>query len=495
MLTAEIGGTAEWYLLALRDGGYDFSAYHVALTQYLAEYTVSSASTRLKFALALQATGAETEYIAQTLEDAPGKQGIMSWVFALHLLQNGAESNICTTKSVTETLLSLQLADGGWALTGTNADVDVTAMVVQALAAQYGPNDTVTAALDSAVELLASRQRETGGFASYGVENAESAAQVIIALSAIGIDCTTDARFFKNGKTPLDAMCDFLLADGSFAHTLGGETNAMATAQAYCALTAYLRMASGESAFYTFTKPTEPIAPPAQTTTVPTTTLPQTEPPQTSVVTTAPATTTVATTTAPTQKTDGGDYRIGISIGIFAVGLLICATLFLCKKRHPKNYAVVLVLAILALCAVWLLKFQTADEYYGHAVTKENPIGTVTVTIRCDTIVGQQESAYIPDDGVILAPTPCEFAEGDSVFSLLTELCRAYSIQLDYSGTGSLVYVRGIHYLYEFDFGDLSGWVYRVNGVAPSVGCGDYEPTDGDMIEFLYTRSLGDDLP
>ena len=57
-----------------------------------------------------------------------------------------------------------------------------------------------------------------------------------------------------------------------------------------------------------------------------------------------------------------------------------------------------------------------------------------------------------------------------------------------------MAYVAGIQYLYEFDFGDLSGWVYHVNGVSPDVGCGAYALADGDRIEWLYTRALGNDV-
>ena len=52
----------------------------------------------------------------------------------------------------------------------------------------------------------------------------------------------------------------------------------------------------------------------------------------------------------------------------------------------------------------------------------------------------------------------------------------------------------GDHVEYEYDFGDLSGWVYHVNGISPSRGCGDYVLSDGDRIEWLYTCELGHDL-
>ena len=119
------------------------------------------------------------------------------------------------------------------------------------------------------------------------------------------------------------------------------------------------------------------------------------------------------------------------------------------------------------------------------------------MTIRCDTVAGQKDT--IPEDGVILPETEFDIRQGDTVFTILTEAARTYSIQIDNqgasSGTHGMVYIAGIDYLYEFDFGELSGWVYHVNGVAPNVGCGDYVLQDGDRIAWLYTCDLGRDLP
>ena len=70
------------------------------------------------------------------------------------------------------------------------------------------------------------------------------------------------------------------------------------------------------------------------------------------------------------------------------------------------------------------------------------------------------------------------------------QAAKENQLQLDCRGT----YVAGISHLYEFDFGNLSGWMYRVNGVFPDVGCGEYQLSDDDRIEWLYTCDLGRDL-
>lgn len=79
------------------------------------------------------------------------------------------------------------------------------------------------------------------GFASYGLYNAESTAQVITALTSIGIDPTT-----WNGKNAVNALLHFYNAqDSMFAHQLAGLKDQMATEQSAYALTAYNRFKAG----------------------------------------------------------------------------------------------------------------------------------------------------------------------------------------------------------------------------------------------------------
>lgn len=72
----------------------------------------------------------------------------MSYIYGEHILNNGYTSASFTQESVAESIISMQLSDGGWAIMGNYSDVDVTAMAVQALAPQYGSSGTVTASID-----------------------------------------------------------------------------------------------------------------------------------------------------------------------------------------------------------------------------------------------------------------------------------------------------------------------------------------------------------
>lgn len=149
-------------------------------------------------------------------------------------------------------ILEQQLSDGGWALSGDSADPDMTAMALQALAAYRTGDKAVQSAVDKALKTLSDMQQADGGYSSWGTLNSESCAQVIIALTALGIDPAKDSRFAKNGLTVLDALLSFA-ADGGFRHTADGERNDMATEQALCALTAYARLLDGKTALYDMT--------------------------------------------------------------------------------------------------------------------------------------------------------------------------------------------------------------------------------------------------
>ncbi len=247
-LTYYAGVSSEWYIFGLSQYGkrYDFDEYERALLSYLKRNTVSSASSRLKYALVLAAIGSTDGYIEEALEYATGEQGVISYAYGLHLLNNGYESVDFTEAKVIRKLVSLQLSDGGWAVSGEISDVDVTAMVVQALAPHYRSDEKAYDAVKKALDFISEKQKSNGEFASYGIENPETTAQVIIALSSLGIDCATDQRFIKDNKTLLKVVSGYQLSDGSICHTKGADTNDFATNQVFYAMVSYLRMLDGK---------------------------------------------------------------------------------------------------------------------------------------------------------------------------------------------------------------------------------------------------------
>ena len=150
------------------------------------------------------------------------KQGINGPIYALIALDYAGYKSEGETKvtDVTEEntttlrddylnyILSKEISDGGWALSGTSADPDITMMTVQALS-KYTYLPEVNDAVERALTVMSSKQNAQGGYSSWGSVNAESISQVICGLTMLGIDPTTDERFIKNGNTLVDALKSF----------------------------------------------------------------------------------------------------------------------------------------------------------------------------------------------------------------------------------------------------------------------------------------------
>lgn len=534
------GRTTDWYALTLSQCGYtDLSAYERSLTEYLGSNNIASATSREKYALALCAAGSGNSYITDILDGSIGEQGMMSWIYGLHVLNNGYACSGFTADSVVDTIVSMQYPDGGWALFGGYGDIDVTAMTVQSLAPYYHKNPAVDNSVDRALDFMSQKQMDNGGYQSFGTPNPESASQVLTALSALGIDFRSDDRFIKNGNDLMDGILCFRLTDGSFSHTEGGGSNETATVQAYYSFVAFRRMTEGKTPLLILdnrrqdtTPPQHTEAPAQEHTAAENTTAPQSSSSAAaSQGTTAPATETSAvsastllkkTGTSPAKTTSTvsasgtesiitseavkaeeishkGSYKPKIIIIIAGSALVLALIMLIIGKRNIKNFIFIGIIAGAGIAFVLITDISSADEYYsGSKKVKEKAVGTVTMEIRCDTVAGKSDSEHIPADGVILPPTAFDIETGDTVFDILTEAAQSYGIQVENKGSAGgahgMVYISGINYIYEYDFGDLSGWVYHVNGITPSRSCGEYELSDGDRVEWLYTCEIGHDL-
>ena len=102
----------------------------------------------------------------------------------------------------------------------------------------------------------------------------------------------------------------------------------------------------------------------------------------------------------------------------------------------------------------------------------------------------------VPEDGWILEPVEVTFREGESVFNVLQRVCKQKKIHMEFMNTPiyNSAYIEGIANFYEFDVGELSGWMYKVNEWFPNYGCSRYRLNDGDVICWEYTCDLGADI-
>ena len=127
---------------------------------------------------------------------------------------------------------------------------------------------------------------------------------------------------------------------------------------------------------------------------------------------------------------------------------------------------------------------------------------TCTISVRCDTIINnmkylnREKHELVPEDGWILKPTTVTFYEGESVFNVLQREMRRARIHLEFSNVPiyNSAYIEGINNLYEFDVGELSGWMFKVNDWFPNFGSSRYQLMDGDVIAWVYTCDLGEDV-
>ena len=129
-------------------------------------------------------------------------------------------------------------------------------------------------------------------------------------------------------------------------------------------------------------------------------------------------------------------------------------------------------------------------------------INTCIISINCATLLNHMKALpsgkaeFVPADGWILYPTEVTFTEGESVHDVLQRVCQNNGIHMESSFTPAYnsAYIEGINQIYEFDGGELSGWMYNVNGWFPNYGCSQYNVKKGDTINLLYTCDLGKDV-
>lgn len=290
-------GGLDWYALYMYRAGYesDYAAYGRALEDAVSQkYQENGGLDRVRasewhrtglaatacggdaLAFGTNAAGETINLVADGVYDRGktedlGAQGINGLTWGLLLLDSRGYSVPAGAADTRETILtrilSAQSAERGFSLSGEGVSADLTAMTLQALAPYQNSTHvftvtdkatgttverTVSETIELALGALSACQMENGGFGDDG-ESSESAAQVIIALCALGIDPATDARFVKRGGSVLDALLRFAKPDGGFAHTLekGADgSNAMAGEQALGALTAYMRFKDGLHSLY-----------------------------------------------------------------------------------------------------------------------------------------------------------------------------------------------------------------------------------------------------
>lgn len=265
----------EWTVISLARGEYYtadnayFTGYYNRIIDYVNDKAASvnaggalhknKSTENARVIMALSSIGKDATSVGDWNLIAPfndfdwiKKQGINGPIFALIALDTNDYETEDTTirQQCIDYILDAQFEDGGWALSGSTADPDITAMALQALA-PYKSQSNVATAAEEAFATLSTIQNSDGKYASWGTVNVESCAQVIVACTAWGINPDTDSRFVKNNKSVIDAvLAHYSEEEAAFEHVIGSGANDIATDQACYALVAYNRFMKGKTSLY-----------------------------------------------------------------------------------------------------------------------------------------------------------------------------------------------------------------------------------------------------
>ncbi len=167
------------------------------------------------------------------------------------------------------------------------------------------------------------------------------------------------------------------------------------------------------------------------------------------------------------------------------------------RKWYSRKAAAVTAVCILLLAGI-MTACGSSEEASKEVAAKS---ASCTLEVRCDMALesGKLDASkrrILPEDGVLFQSQEVAFVEGDTVYDVLQREMKEHKIHMESAENPvyESQYIEGIGNLYEFDCGDLSGWIYKVNDSFPEIGCSEYEVREGDHIQWLYSCDLGKDV-
>ena len=476
----------EWAIISFARSGCDvpngyYEKYYDNVTKYIADNEgvlhKTSYTEYSRVILALTASGYDPRDVAgynlllplgdfnQTVW-----QGINGAVFALIALdasdykipENPGAPVQATRELYVAEILGKQLGNGGFNLSGTKADPDITAMALQALA-KYTDSAEVTEAVNSALNCLAELQNsETASMGS-----PEATAQTIIALCELGITLD-DPRFVKNKKTLLDSLLSFRNGDGGFKHAQSGGNNQMATEQSLCALAALSRAETGRNSFYRMEDAEKRIA---------------AENPE-----------------LPPSEVDKTTLEAAIAEA---------------QSKVESEYTSASRAAMQDALATALEVFDNANASAADVDSAENGLrsaiaglilagsggstpSTQAITVTFSLFGAPKHSdspKYIYRTNAKafekwIAPKSYTFAAASvTVYDVFVKALADMGLEAKYaSGNSYVSSIKGPNgWIGEFDNGQLSGWMYTLGGKHVSLGLSEQTVKNGDIIVWHYT--------
>lgn len=542
--TPTIGSSSgEWAVLALARGNADvlnsyYDGYYDRVVAYVRDNISSGklnadkSTDNARIALALTAIGEDPTSVGghnllTALDDVTYdlKQGINGPIWALIALDSKNYTSSSRDQLITA-ILDNRTSEGGWALDGNATDVDMTAMAIQALAPYYNKsNETVKAAVDTALTWLSTKQSSDGGFSSWGNANAESCAQVIVALSALNIDADTDSRFVKNGHSALENLLTFEQADGSFLHTLPGsdkDNNQMSSEQGTYALVAYDRFKTGKNSLYNMTDAVKRADASAQEVIDMIDSIGEVNEYSYDAIAEARSAYTKLSS-ADKEKVKATNYKT-LTAAEDAYKAILRekqSERYTELKAHydellsdkTKKYGTAAKKKLLSVLQTAQRDMNAAvscervEEIFQKAMSDLDAVkpGDIEVTFR---LIGALEAtqdvdlttdSYLPEYVTWVPTKTYALQENATVYDLFTEAMsdaglRYIGAESNYVSTIYAPSCLGGYALSEFTNGKKSGWMYTVNGKHPNQGLKNWTLNDNDVVVWHYVNDYSHEV-
>ena len=452
------------------------------------------------------------------------EQGNNGTAFALIALDSGSyykDATGTTARNVwINSLLDAQISDGSW---GIDADfpgpnVDMTAMVVQALAPYCSTNATVKAAVDKAVEWLSAEYQKTGDYGS-----SESAAQVIVALSALNIDAKIDSRFHHNGISVLSNFLSYADPNSKgFLHDKqpNSTVNQMASEQAAYTLVAYDRYVNGSKRLYDMSDVTKRENADAQAVIDMINQIGYVD--ESSYNAIAEARNAYnKLSAADKEKVTNYNTLTAAETSYKAILKQKQTDQYKALKAHyddllndkTKKYGTAAKKKLASILQRAQTDMNAAEScervtaIYEKAITDLDAVkpGDIEVTFR---LIGALEAtqdvdlttdSYLPEYVTWVPTKTYALQENATVYDLFTEAMsdaglRYIGAESNYVSTIYAPSCLGGYALSEFTNGKKSGWMYTVNGTHPNQGLKNWTLKDGDVVIWHYVNDYSHEV-
>lgn len=452
------------------------------------------------------------------------EQGNNGTAFALIALDSGNYYDNATGTTARNawinSLLDAQISDGSWGIDADfpGSNVDMTAMVVQALAPYCSTNATVKAAVDKAVEWLSAEYQKTGDYGS-----SESAAQVIVALSALNIDAKIDSRFQHNGISVLSNFLSYADPNSKgFLHDKqpNSTVNQMASEQAAYTLVAYDRYVNGSKRLYDMSDVTKRENADAQAVIDMINQIGYVD--ESSYNAIAEARNAYnKLSAADKEKVTNYNTLTAAETSYKAILKQKQTDQYKALKAHyddllndkTKKYGTAAKKKLASILQQAQTDMNAAEScervtaIYEKAITDLDAVkpGDIEVTFR---LIGALEAtqdvdltkdSYLPEYVTWVPTKTYALQENATVYDLFTEAMsdaglRYIGAESNYVSTIYAPSCLGSYALSEFTNGKKSGWMYTVNGTHPNQGLKNWTLNDNDVVVWHYVNDYSHEV-